>query len=116
MQDVLKQITELATDYPEIVISGVNLGQYHDGNVDLLELLKRAVEIPNLGRLRISSIEPVDLSSELLDFLVENPKICDHLHIALQGAHDDLLKSMRRRYTVKDYTERLHYVKQSYLN
>lgn len=111
LNDVLEQIAELAPSYSEIVISGVNLGQYNDGNVDLLELLKRAVEVPNLGRLRISSIEPVDLSSELLDFLVENPKICDHLHIALQGAQDDLLKSMRRRYTVKDYTDRLHYVK-----
>lgn len=108
---VIQQLCELASDYPEIVISGVNLGQYRDGNTDLLELLKRAVDVPNLGRIRISSIEPVDLTKDLLDFLVDHPKICDHLHIALQGAHDELLKSMRRKYTVEQYTDRLKYIK-----
>ena len=71
-----------------------------------------AVDLPGLGRIRISSIEPVDLSPQLLEFLVSHPKICNHLHIALQGAQNDLLKAMRRKYTIQEYTDRLHYIKQ----
>ena len=109
---VLRQLNELIPNYPEIVLTGVNLGQYEDGNIDLLELLKMAVDLPGLGRIRISSIEPVDLSPQLLEFLVSHPKICNHLHIALQGAQNDLLKAMRRKYTIQEYTDRLHYIKQ----
>ena len=71
---VLRQLNELIPNYPEIVLTGVNLGQYEDGNIDLLELLKMAVDLPGLGRIRISSIEPVDLSPQLLEFLVVIPK------------------------------------------
>ena len=112
-QTVIEQLEELVPSYPEIVLTGVNLGQYKDGNIDLLELLKKAVEVPKLGRIRISSIEPVDLSPSLLEFLVLHPKICNHLHIALQGAQNDLLKAMRRKYTIEEYTERLHFIKQT---
>tara|TARA_Y100000589_G_scaffold19169_1_gene15994 strand:+ start:1402 stop:2697 length:1296 start_codon:yes stop_codon:yes gene_type:complete len=110
---VIKQLQELIPNYPEVVLTGVNLGQYSDGTINLLELLKRAVDLPGLGRLRISSIEPVDLSPELLSFLVSHPKICNHLHIALQGAQNDLLKAMRRKYTIEEYTDRLHFIKQN---
>lgn len=111
-EQVLHQVKQLAPNYPEIVLSGVNLGQYGiDLGTSLFELLKEMVQIKELRRLRISSLEPQDLKLDLLDFLIDHPKICDHLHLPLQGAHDLLLPAMRRHYTLAYYESLLTRVK-----
>ena len=111
-ETVLQQVRELAPRYPEIVLSGVNLGQYGVGTqTGLFELLKEIVKIKELRRVRISSLEPQDLSDELLDLIVSSEKICDHLHLPLQGAHDELLPAMRRNYSLKYYADRLERIK-----
>jgi len=109
---VLEQIRQLAPRYPEIVLSGVNLGQYGlDLGTNLLELLKEICRIEELRRIRISSLEPQDLKPNILDFLVKNPKICNHLHLPLQGAHDQILPAMRRHYSLKEYQLLLESIK-----
>ena len=111
-EQVLNQVQQLATNYPEIVLSGVNLGQYGiELGTSLFELLKKIVQIEELRRVRISSLEPQDLSYELLDFIIEQPKICDHIHLPLQGAHDLLLPAMRRHYSLAHYGSLLERVK-----
>ncbi len=108
---VLGQIEELAPRYPEIVLSGVNIGQYTFEDLDFMGLLKKILKIEPLQLIRISSIEPQDVTQEFMDLVIQNPKICPHLHIPLQGAHNQLLKDMRRHYTVEDYREKLLYLK-----
>jgi threonylcarbamoyladenosine tRNA methylthiotransferase MtaB len=90
--------------YKEIILTGVNVGDY--GNKDhasLIELLRQLETVEGLERIRISSIEPNLLNDELLDFWLQSSKICHHFHIPLQHGTNQLLKLMRRRYTADDY-------------
>jgi len=111
VDDVISQVKELAPSYPELVLSGVNLGQYESDGVGFFELLQKICAVDELQLLRISSIEPLDLSDEVLDFMISHPKICNHLHISLQGAQNELLHQMRRKYTVEYYLSRLERIK-----
>lgn len=86
----------------EIVLTGINLGRYEDGARDLADLL-HAVADTGAQRIRLSSIEPLDLTDRLLDVLAEIPEVCPHLHVPLQSGCDAVLKAMRRNYTIKEY-------------
>jgi threonylcarbamoyladenosine tRNA methylthiotransferase MtaB len=98
--------------YKEIVLTGVNVGDYgKKTDTSLLELLGELAKVDGLERIRISSIEPNLLRRELLDFWLGNDKICKHFHIPLQGGADDLLKEMRRRYLTGLYAERVSSIK-----
>lgn len=90
--------------FKEIVLTGVNVGDYgrREGS-SLLELLRALAPIPGLFRLRLSSIEPNLLTPELLDFVAGSPSICKHFHIPLQSGTDSVLRRMRRRYTTGEY-------------
>ena len=105
IEDCVSQATHLVDQgYREIVLTGVNVGDYgkhHDQS--LIELLRQLEAIEGLERIRISSIEPNLLTPELLDFWVSSKKICNHFHIPLQSGSDEILKKMRRRYTAADY-------------
>ncbi len=96
----------VAMGYKEIILTGVNVGEYgkNDG-FSLLALLQKLEQITNLHRLRISSIEPNLLTSELLDFWIHSEKICNHFHIPLQNGTDEILRKMRRRYTAEYYLD-----------
>lgn len=104
---VLKEIKELVkNNYHEIVLTGIHTGHYGvDINTSFVDLLKEIIEIPNLDRLRISSIEITELTSEFLDLLKSTNIIVDHLHIPLQSGSDTILKLMNRKYLTKDYEE-----------
>ncbi|MEJ2505227.1 MAG: tRNA (N(6)-L-threonylcarbamoyladenosine(37)-C(2))-methylthiotransferase MtaB [Ignavibacteriaceae bacterium] len=91
-------------DYKEIILTGVNVGDYgKQFNLGLSDLLKRFIKIPGDFRIRISSVEPNLLTDELIDLIAEEEKICNHLHIPLQSGNSDILKSMQRRYSASDY-------------
>jgi threonylcarbamoyladenosine tRNA methylthiotransferase MtaB len=92
--------------YKEIVLTGVNVGDYGKKlETSLLGLLGRLVTIEGLERIRISSIEPNLLHRDLLEFWLGSDKICKHFHIPLQGGSDALLKGMRRRYLTSLYAD-----------
>jgi threonylcarbamoyladenosine tRNA methylthiotransferase MtaB len=95
--------------YREIVLTGVNVGDYgrKDGK-SLLGLLRQMAAIEGLGRLRISSIEPNLLNDDIIDFVAGNSKLCKHFHIPLQSGSDKVLREMRRRYTTAHYAGRIH--------
>lgn len=91
--------------YREIVLTGVNVGDYGKGEgTSLLALVERLESVSGLDRIRISSIEPNLLSPELLDYWSSSEKLCPHFHIPLQSGSDDILRKMRRRYTTSDYS------------
>ncbi len=94
--------------YREIVLTGVNVGDYATADVpDLLRLLHRIADLDGLDRVRISSIEPNLLTRELIEFWASHPRICNHWHIPLQSGSDAVLRGMRRRYLRDLYAERV---------
>ncbi len=103
--DVLREAEELAShNHKELVLTGVNVGQYAHGGHSLLDLVKQLEEIAGVERIRISSIEPTTIPDALLDYMATSSKLCRYLHVPLQSGDDGILRAMNRRYTVRDYT------------
>lgn len=101
----------LSNGYREIILTGVNLGDYgKNSSQDFYFLLKEIVKIPGDFRVRISSIEPNLLTDEILELIKNNNKICNHLHIPLQSGSTKILKLMKRRYNTKFYKDLVHKV------
>lgn len=94
----------IANGYKEIILTGVNVGDYGKKmETNLFSLLKEFVKVEGDFRLRISSIEPNLLTDDIINLAAENPKICNHFHIPLQSGSDKVLKLMQRRYNTSDY-------------
>lgn len=96
----------LALGYREIVLTGIHTSAYGrdlPGGVTLAGLLSELSGIPGEFRLRLSSVEPADVSEELLEAMASSGKICRHLHIPLQSGDDGVLRRMGRPYTASEY-------------
>lgn len=99
--------------YREIVLTGVNVGDYgRKEGTDLPALLQALVEVEGLERIRISSIEPNLLSDDIIAFVASHPVMCRHFHIPLQSGSDAILHGMRRRYTTAQYAARIAAVRE----
>jgi threonylcarbamoyladenosine tRNA methylthiotransferase MtaB len=114
--------TLVESGHKEIVITGVFLGAYgqhtvrrrswpHQHNDHLADLLDRIAQIPNLARIRLSSLEPGDVTDRLLDTLCANPNIMPHLHLALQSGSDVVLKKMCRQYGADEFRQKVESIK-----
>jgi len=104
LYDVLREAEGLAErGHRELVLTGVNIGQYLEGGRSLLDLIQCLERIEGVERIRISSIEPTTISDELLHYMITSSKLCRYLHIPLQSGDDRILQAMHRRYTVKEY-------------
>jgi threonylcarbamoyladenosine tRNA methylthiotransferase MtaB len=105
--EVLRQIHILCNaGYREIVLSGIHLGQWgldFPRPVGFIDLLRRIEVEKAAQRLRISSIEPTEISDDLIDLLATSSLICPHLHIPLQSGDDGILKAMNRHYTARQF-------------
>ena len=100
LEQVLQQAhLFVESGYKEIVLSGINLGLYKDGNNDLTDVLLRLNEIKGLELIRLSSIEPQLFNDKLINTLPLISKLCPHYHIPLQCGADTGLKRMRRRHS-----------------
>jgi threonylcarbamoyladenosine tRNA methylthiotransferase MtaB len=99
----------VAQGHREVVLTGINLGCFRDraAGLDLPRLVRLAGETPGLERLRLSSIEINHVDRALIAALRETPTVTRHLHVPLQSGADDVLRAMRRRYTVETYLRRL---------
>ena len=100
------------TNAKEIVLTGVNIGDFGKGTdenfYDLIQQIDNKVDIE---RIRISSIEPNLLTDEIIEFCFSSKKFMPHFHIPLQSGSDRMLKSMKRRYTTSLYYDRLNKIK-----
>src|SRR6185312_9085868 len=93
----------LVNGYREIVLTGVDITRYADGDLRLGALVKRLLrDLPELERLRLSSIDSVEADRDLLDSLADEPRLMPHLHLSLQHGDDLILKRMKRRHTRAD--------------
>lgn len=98
--------------YKEIVLTGVNVGDYgKKSSSNLLKLLESLVRVEGIARLRISSIEPNLLTESILDLVASEKKLAKHFHIPLQSGSEDILKAMRRRYTRENYGNLIHRIR-----
>ena len=108
---VIAQVLQLEREgYQEIVLSGINLGSYGrdlDRRIHFLGLLERILGETSIARLRISSIEPMDISPELIRLAAREKRLADHFHVPLQSGSDRLLRLMNRRYWTRQYAERI---------
>jgi threonylcarbamoyladenosine tRNA methylthiotransferase MtaB len=90
--------------YKEIILTGVNVGDYGKKfNFGLYDLLLNLIKVEGEFRIRISSIEPNLLTNEIINLIAEEDKLCNHLHVPLQSGNSKILNLMKRRYTVRDY-------------
>jgi threonylcarbamoyladenosine tRNA methylthiotransferase MtaB len=100
--------------YQEVVLTGVHLGTYGrklDAPVTLVDLIRRILEIGGLGRLRLSSIEPMRFSRSIVNLAVSTPTFAPHFHIPLQSGSDRILRRMRRPYTATRFLDLLRYIR-----
>ena len=104
--NIAQQIAD--TEAREIVLTGVNIGDYGvDGNEDFFQLIQALDNIDGIDRFRISSIEPNLLSDEIITFCAHSKKFVPHFHIPLQSGADPILRRMKRRYDTALYSSRI---------
>jgi len=102
----------VAEGFYDITLTGINIGQYQDGEIDLAGLLMALVACPGHFRLRLTSLDPLEVTDRLLTTMATYPeKICPHLHLSAQSADDGVLKRMARRHHVADMVRIVHQAK-----
>lgn len=109
-EDVLNEISGLVNQgYKEIVLTGIHTAGYGRDFSDYRfdDLLEDILKIPNLARLRISSIEESEISKRLISLMSNNSHLANHLHIPLQSGCDSVLKRMNRKYNCEEFYEKI---------
>jgi threonylcarbamoyladenosine tRNA methylthiotransferase MtaB len=113
--DVVAQVQQLATRYPEVVLTGINLGRWGrdlPGTLRFPDLLRSILRETDVRRLRISSVEPMDWTSDLLELVAMEPRLAKHVHAPLQSGSDAVLKRMFRKYRTRHYATRMAMARQ----
>ncbi len=91
----------------EIIVTGVCVGAYGaatgSGGPDLAGLLLRIADVPGVARVRLSSIQPIEITDELIEAFATHPNLCPHLHLSCQSGDDTILSAMNRPYTTAFY-------------
>ena len=97
----------VAHGQPEIVITGISVGDYRDPEqgLDLGELMVAAARVPGVERVRLSSVEVIHVKDSLVRALREEPKVCPHLHVPMQSGDDEVLAAMGRHYSADEYLQ-----------
>jgi len=107
---VVAQVSDLAARYREVVLSGINLGRWGreaGSSMRLADLIRRILAETPIERLRLSSVEPMDWSDDLLCLVATSARIAKHVHAPLQSGSDRVLRRMHRKYRPRHYEDRL---------
>jgi len=110
LESVIAQVKDLSSRYCEVVLSGINLGRWGrdlPGGLRFVDLLRSVLAETGVRRLRISSVEPMDWSQDLLELVASEPRIARHVHLPLQSGSDAVLKRMFRKYRTRHYASRV---------
>ncbi len=106
--EILEEAKTLALNgHQEIVLTGIHTGHYENNGHDLSDLIKALALIPEIKRIRLSSIEITELNEKFMETLKTTPKLCDHLHIPLQSGTDKILQKMNRKYDLAYFTKQI---------
>ncbi len=110
VDQIVDQVRNLSTNFREVVLSGINLGRWgrEPGlTMRLAGLVRLLLEETNIERIRLSSVEPMDFSDDLLTLMAESPRIAKHVHAPLQSGSDTVLRRMHRKYRPRHYADRV---------
>lgn len=102
---IIEQINNFSKHgFKEVMLTGIHIGQWgKEFGLTLLDLLKEIEKRTTIERYRLGSLNPTEITDELLDFLSKSDKFCPHFHLSLQSANDKTLRSMNRFYKTEDY-------------
>jgi threonylcarbamoyladenosine tRNA methylthiotransferase MtaB len=113
--EVIREVDELvAGGYREIVLSGINLGRWGRElapRSNFAAMLRAILERATIEKLRISSVEPMDWTNELIELVASSPRICKHAHVPLQSGSDKILRKMHRKYRPWHYADRIERIR-----
>ncbi|MBN1653218.1 MAG: tRNA (N(6)-L-threonylcarbamoyladenosine(37)-C(2))-methylthiotransferase MtaB [Deltaproteobacteria bacterium] len=114
LSQILLQAQRLVDEgCPEIVLTGITIGKYRDGDTDLAALAESIANFRGEFRLRITSIEPLHVNDRLIE-VYAHEKLCSHIHLPLQSGSDRILRAMQRPYRIADYQRVLEKIRARY--
>jgi threonylcarbamoyladenosine tRNA methylthiotransferase MtaB len=108
--EVVSSVRGLSERYREVVLTGINLGRWGreaESSMRLPDLLRRLVAETAIERIRLSSVEPMDWSDDLIALMAGSERIAPHVHMPLQSGSDAILRAMHRKYRPRHYADRL---------
>ncbi len=109
---IIEQINNFANHgFKEVILTGIHIGQWgKEFNLSLIDLLKEIEEKTTIQRYRLGSLNPTEITPEMLEFLKKSKKFCPHFHLSLQSANDKTLRSMNRFYKTEDYLKQIEQI------
>ena len=108
--DAVKQ--KAALGYKEVVLTGTEVGSYQDDGANLMDLIQRILHDTGIERLRLSSLQPSEISPQLLG-LWQDERLCRHFHLALQSGSETVLQRMRRSYSPGQYQKTMNLIQET---
>jgi threonylcarbamoyladenosine tRNA methylthiotransferase MtaB len=117
LDQVLREVDALvAGGYREIVLSGINLGRWGRELIprtNFAAMLRTILDQTAIEKIRISSVEPMDWTNELIELVASSPRICKHAHVPLQSGSDKILRQMHRKYRPWHYADRIERIRRA---
>ena len=115
---IVNQINNFAEHgFKEVMLTGIHIGQWgKEFGLSLLDLLKEIEEKTTIERYRLGSLNPPEITDEMLEFLKTSKKFCPHFHLSLQSANDKTLHSMNRFYKTEDYLKLIEKINETFEN
>ena len=115
---IVNQINNFAKHgFKEVMLTGIHIGQWgKEFGLSLLDLLKEIEEKTTIERYRLGSLNPPEITDEMLEFLKTSKKFCQHFHLSLQSANDKTLRSMNRFYKTEDYLKLIEKINETFEN
>lgn len=114
IEETVQKAQEIAASgLREVVLTGVNIGDFgQGGDEDFFKLIQALEKVDGIERFRISSIEPNLLTDQIIEFIADSDKFLPHLHIPLQAGSDSILKQMRRKYDTALFAQRVQKIRE----
>jgi threonylcarbamoyladenosine tRNA methylthiotransferase MtaB len=117
-EEIVREVNALvANGYREIVLSGINLGRwgrdFENSRLRFADLLHTILDQTKVQKLRISSVEPMDWSNDVIELAAFSPRICNHAHVPLQSGSDRILRKMHRKYRPWHYADRITRIREA---
>lgn len=115
LEDVHREVVELSEKgFKEIILTGIHIASYGKDlkeDINLKTLVERVSQVEGIERIRFSSVEPRLIDDEFMQTLVDSGKCCDHFHLSLQSGSDTVLERMNRKYSTKEYSDRVDLIR-----
>ncbi|MCK5707114.1 MAG: tRNA (N(6)-L-threonylcarbamoyladenosine(37)-C(2))-methylthiotransferase MtaB [Candidatus Aureabacteria bacterium] len=112
--EIIQEIKNVEkSSHSEIVLTGIHIGRYQTNKFDLEAIIKHIIKNTNIERIRLSSIEPLEITDGLLKLFSDEKRLCPHFHIPIQSGSDRILEKMNRKYRYKQFSSIIRKIKSS---